>query len=262
MELGLGNAAAQAGWIRDYLAQKSKEGKSYAEILGRLQQKEPLTKILGETEFYGRTFVVSHDVLDPRPDTEHLVDRVLREIAMDEPTTVLDLGTGSGCLAITLAAERPLLHVTAVDVSSKALKIAEINAKNLGVSDRITFLCSDWLKDVPMNRYDGIVSNPPYIKRDVVDRLDDSVRLFDPAVALEGGEDGLVAYRTILGAAPDFLIEKGWLAFEIGFDQAADIRRLALLFGFELIEIIKDYQRHDRVAYLTHISTLGISEKK
>ena len=207
----------------------------------------PLQYITGRQEFYGLSFQVNTDVLIPRPETELLVERVL---ALSEPgDEVLDLGTGSGCIAVAVAHERPDVSVTAADVSRFALDTARQNAKQNKCS--VEFIESDLFDQVD-GSFDRIVSNPPYIRRDEIDTLMPEVSKYEPKIALDGGEDGLAFYRLIIEEAPAYLKPGGTLAFEIGHDQADDVTHMLQEQGFTEIAVTQDYNNLDRVITASH----------
>lgn len=210
----------------------------------RLAAEEPLTKILQESNFYGRSFYINEHVLDPRPDTECLIDAVLK---IKEPfSRFLDLGTGSGCILITLLLAFPHATGVAVDLSAEALDVAKKNAKHFNVSDRITFIKSDWFLNVPQEYFDCIVSNPPYISKDYV--LDQNVVQYDPHLALFSGIDGLDAFKIILKDIQSYLKNDGYFVAEMGFDQAELLSiEIEKFPNLKLIEIIKDLSHNDRV---------------
>jgi len=188
---------------------------------------EPVDHILGWREFYGRRFKISADVLSPRADTELLVRDALSKLSKGTPLHILDLGTGSGAIGLTLLAERPNVTLVATDLSPKALRIAETNAKILGVESRVTFKQGAWWQAVPdAMTFDLILSNPPYITNEVMGTLETEVRDYDPDLALRGGDDGLDAYRKIIEQAHIYLKPQGWLGFEIGYDQDAALAHL------------------------------------
>ncbi len=187
-------------------------------LVARREQGEPVAYILGEKEFYGRLFKVTPDVLIPRPETELLVDAALERLPKDRPARVLDLGTGSGCIAITIALQRPKSEVTAVDISAATLAVAQANAQLLGV-DNIRFLVSDWYARLSMMRFDMILSNPPYIAANDPHLSRGDLR-HEPRNALVSGPSGLNAISAIVAHAPDHLVTGGWLLFEHGYDQA------------------------------------------
>ena len=197
------------------------------ERLHRREAREPLQHILGTAEFFGRPFRVSRHVLVPRPETELLAEWALQtidEAAVPSPV-LLDFGTGSGCLAITLALERKSAVVHALDVSAEALAVAKSNAATVGAD--VAFHLGDGFAALPTGLvFDGIVSNPPYIPSSDMAGLEPEVRDHDPRVALDGGADGLGFYRRLAADAPRFLKAGGWLAVEFGDDQAADLLRI------------------------------------
>jgi release factor glutamine methyltransferase len=216
---------------------------------------EPLSRIFGEKEFWGRAFKIGSKTLDPRADTETLV-RVALEIltkkfhVKQKMAEILDLGTGSGCILVTLLAESPQSYGVGVDLSYEALKIACHNAKFHGVSQRIGFICGDW--GAPIDRkFDLIVSNPPYIRTSVIPNLDPEVRNHDPILALNGGEDGLDAYKKIISELPSLLKPGGTALLEIGFDQADDLMRLSRLPWIRKIYTHTDYAGRPRVVEIS-----------
>ena len=172
------------------------ERSSIRPLVARRREREPVAYILGHRDFYGRRFNVTKDVLIPRPDTETLVDHALECIPEARPCRVLDIGTGSGAIAVTIAAERPLAMVTATDISEAALKVAANNAERLGVAERIRFERANLLSST--EQYDLIVSNPPYVARSEMLSLQAEVRKHEPSDALEAGEDGLDIIRALL----------------------------------------------------------------
>ena len=215
-------------------------------ILERRLAGEPLDHIIGEREFFGRAFRITPDVLSPREDTELLVRTTLSELSATEAPRVLDLGTGSGAIAITLLAERPDMSAVAVDISPYALLVAEENAQAHRVSDRLDLMEGSWFDHVE-GRFDAIVSNPPYITDAAMESLEREVRDFDPALALAGGPDGLDAYRVIVGRACAHLQPGAPLLLEIGYDLAAGVEALMRSMGFEEVTTLADLAGHDRV---------------
>ena len=217
-------------------------------ILDRRVHGEPLDNILGYREFYGRRFEVSKHVLSPRGDTEVLIEAALEQIQEGRPGNILDIGTGSGAIAITMTAERPFVRAVATDVSPKAIETARRNALMLGVDKQIEFRQGSWFDPVQeQEKFDVIMSNPPYISEKAYSELSDEVRSSDPKIALLGGEDGLSAYRLILAQAPRFLKSGGMIIFEIGFDQGVSVSDLCHSAGFDPIKVRKDLAGHDRV---------------
>ncbi len=218
----------------------------------------PVQYITGRQDFMGMTFSVNENVLIPRQDTEVLVEKVLKLIEnkkvafQDKVMRVLDMCTGSGCIAISIS-KLGNVDVTAVDISEKALETAKSNATNLG-ADRVKFVKSNLFEKINMNngveqsqRYDIIVSNPPYIPSKVVDGLMPEVREHEPRLALDGTEDGLEFYRRITEQSVEYINENGWLCYEIGCEQGDDVRNIMLENGYKDVKVIKDLAGLDRV---------------
>jgi release factor glutamine methyltransferase len=215
----------------------------YQAALARRARQEPVQHIVGTQEFYGRSFIVNRLVLIPRPETEHLVEAALA--IRPVPCRVLDVGTGSGILAITLALEMADAAVTATDISPAALAVAQQNARALG-ADRVRFVESDLLEEITGERFDCIVSNPPYVATGEV--LEPQVREYEPAMALYAGEDGLAVYRRLIPEAFEHLQAGGHLLLEIGHGQRDPLRELLARGGFEEIGFVDDLQGIPRVA--------------
>ena len=198
-------------------------------LFARRRAGEPVAYLTGEREFYGLSFTVTPAVLIPRPETELLVDYACELLAPGRPARVLDLGTGSGCVAIAVASERPAARVTAVDASAAALEVARANAARLGAP--VTFVQSDWFAALGDTRYELILGNPPYVAAGDPHLGLGDVR-FEPQTALVAGADGLDCIRAIVAAAGAHLVAGGHLAFEHGYDQAAACRALLSQAGF------------------------------
>ncbi|MCX2725217.1 peptide chain release factor N(5)-glutamine methyltransferase [Roseibium salinum] len=206
----------------------------------------PVGRILGEREFYGRRFLLNDATLEPRPDTEVLIDAILQRVGPDQPGIMCDIGTGTGAIAVTLLAELPQSRMIAVDLSEHALHCAVQNARLQGVEERFHPVCADYCSALRPG-LDWIVSNPPYIRSSVLGGLAREVILHDPVLALDGGETGLAAYVQIATEAEILLKPGGGIALEIGYDQAADVDKQLRHHGFGAIEIIKDLAGNDRV---------------
>ncbi|WP_214480885.1 peptide chain release factor N(5)-glutamine methyltransferase [Bacillus sp. SM2101] len=214
----------------------------------------PVQHIIGYEHFYGRTFRVNKEVLIPRPETEELVQGVLQRIDKLFPNgnrvNVVDVGTGSGIIAITLASERKSLHVTATDIAKESLAIAKLNAENL--ETEVTFIQGDLLTPF-MNSdttFDVIVSNPPYIPNDEIDKLSPVVKDYDPMRALAGGEDGLDFYRRFMTQLPYVLSEKAIIAFEVGVGQGKSVQSLLQqTFRNAVVEVVFDINGKDRMVF-------------
>jgi release factor glutamine methyltransferase len=218
-------------------------------LVARRRDREPVAYILGHRDFFGRRFEVTPDVLIPRPDTETLVEHALAQIPKDAPSRVLDVGTGSGAIAVTLASERPAARITATDISKAALEVAGRNAAAHGVQDRITFEHVDLLR--ASSPYDVIVSNPPYIARTEVETLQEEVRDHEPDTALFGGEDGLDVIRRLLDVARPAVEAGAHLLIEVGAAQAAAVVDLGIETGaWKRVAVYPDLDRVERVVHL------------
>jgi release factor glutamine methyltransferase len=197
----------------------------FLSLIERRRKFEPVSRILGSREFYGRSFRVTADVLDPRSDTETLIGAVLGLAKGKGPLRILDLGTGTGAIAATLLAELPGATAVASDLSAAALAVAKGNAEALGVAGRASFVQANWFEGIG-GTFDLIVSNPPYIPLGDIAGLAADVREFDPARALDGGPDGLEAYRRIASGAGGHLAAKGHIVVEIGAGQENAVNEL------------------------------------
>lgn len=206
---------------------------------------EPVSRILGVREFYGRAFTVAPATLDPRPDTETLIEAALSFMPAGRPCRLIDLGTGTGAIALTLLAERPLAEAVLTDISTQALAVARANAQKLGVASRASFVETSWFAGVA-GRFDLILSNPPYIPTAILPTLEPDVRKFDPGSALDGGPDGLGPYREIAAQAPFFLAPQGRVIVEIGEGQALEIEDIFKASGLVPAGRWKDLAGHVR----------------
>ena len=224
------------------------EAGRYRELIERRYLGEPMQYILGEAEFYGLRFRVTPNVLIPRPETEHLVERVLELAEQFQTPRIVDVGTGSGCIVVALAAHLKGADLTAIDISASALDLARQNAELNGALQRIRFLEDDLLAPVAGQRFEIVVSNPPYVSE--VDRASLSVEVRDhePALALFAGNDGLDIYRRLIPAAFAALAPGGFVALEIGYGQMEGVSKLLSVTGFREIEFIPDLQDIPRVA--------------
>jgi release factor glutamine methyltransferase len=222
--------------------------KRFSEFVARRVAGEPIQYIVGETEFYGLPFRVTPDVLIPRPETEQLVEKALELAALFPAPRIADVGTGSGCIAVALAHHLPHTQITAIDLSAQALAIARQNAKRNGVSSQIRFLQGDLLDPVAQERFEIVVSNPPYVP--LADRatLAVEVRDYEPALALFAGDDGLEVCRRLIPQAFAALVPGGFLLLEIGCGQSQAVAALLAASGFRQIEFLPDLQSIPRVA--------------
>jgi release factor glutamine methyltransferase len=231
----------------DLLSAEHLEG--FADAVTRRAAGEPAQYITGTQDFYGRAFRVTPDVLIPRPETELLVEAALS--VMNAGAFVCDVGTGSGCIAITLLCERADARAVAIDISEAALEVARDNARRLFVHDRIEFVVSDCFAALrATEQFDVIVSNPPYVSSNTLPGLQREVRDHEPLVALSPGADGLSIIRRLLQDAPRFLREKGHLLMEIGFDQGETVQQLVDADMWTVKEIRRDLQGIPRIVAL------------
>ncbi len=219
----------------------------FQEAVERRASGEPLQYIIGVQDFYGREFRVTPDVLIPRPETELLVESALELIVHNSAPLISDVGTGSGCIAVTLLCERTDARVIALDVSEAALGVASDNARRHGVSERITFKISDCFDGVDLAAFDIIVSNPPYVSANALPGLQREVRDHEPLVALSPGADGLSIIRRLLEKGWEFLKPNGHLLMEIGFDQGENVQQLINPSIWELVELRPDLQSIPRI---------------
>ncbi len=224
----------QSGWL------------VYDAWLSRRLLGEPVAYLLGEREFYGHVFEVNAHVLIPRPDTELLVEQSLAVLPFEAGTRVLDLGTGSGAVAISIAIARPAAHVLAVDFSAAALQVAQQNARRLKTVN-IDFAVSDWWQAITDQLFDVIVSNPPYVAAQDMHLQQGDVR-FEPLSALVAGEDGLDDLRTIIQRAPLHLKPKGYVLLEHGYEQGETVRMLLRQAGFLHVATYRDLAGNERVS--------------
>jgi len=257
---GVDDAALESRWIieeatgltraEQILSEQNPVDPNYeakaTHMLNRRLDGEPLNYVFGYKEFYGLRFVIDRHVLSPRPETEMLVDFVLSRTKLEQKFEILDLGTGSGAIAIAILTHRPNATAIAIDVSSKALKVARQNAQQHKVDNRLALVQSDWGAGIS-NKFDFIVSNPPYIDKPAMTKLDKEVLNFDPEIALFGGVDGLEAYRQISQQSAALLKSGGEMAVEIGFDQGETVTLLFKDQGFQKTKLSKDLSGLDRM---------------
>lgn len=222
----------------------SSELAAFREQVQRRAKGEPVQYILGETEFWSLPFTVSPAVLIPRADTEVLVEEALSRI--EGPVHLLDVGTGSGAIAVAMAHEKPEIQVTALDCSEEALHVARGNAERNGVAERVSCLAGD-LAELPPGPFAMVVSNPPYIPTADCEQLMTEVRDHEPRLALNGGEDGLTAYRQLTSQSGEILLPGGWLLVEVGIGQAEDVVALFEAAGLAEIKSHDDYAGIPRV---------------
>lgn len=229
----------------------SEELAAFKSLIQRRVNHEPIAYLTGIKEFWSLSFKVGPGVLIPRPETEVLVDRGSQIVDRKSHLRILDIGTGCGIIAVSLAKELPLAWITAVEISDKAIHYAKENAEINKVSNQIEFVHNNFFTiDDPRSTnhaYDLVVSNPPYIPSHVIPTLDPTIHKFEPREALDGGVDGLDFYRKIAQSVPNLLSPKGIMALEIGEDQAKAVETILKSAGFSNVEVIKDYAGLDRV---------------
>jgi len=230
-----------------------KSFKAYKNLIARRKKKEPIAHIFENKEFWKYNFLVNRNVLIPRPETELIVEEVLKLTNYKSSKHILDIGTGSGCIIISLLKNRPFCHGTAIDICKKAVKVASYNAKMHHLENKIKFINID-IDKLNLNKYDLIVSNPPYIKKIELKRLSDNVRLYEPKIALEAGIDGFEEIKKIILRSKKLLKKNGKLIFEIGHKQKAYALNLLKKNGFYLNKICLDNSLIPRVLISSKIA--------
>ena len=221
------------------------------EFLNRRINHEPLDKIIGKRDFYKYCFAVNSDVLSPRPDTEVLVEKAINLVKENELKKIIDLGTGSGCIILSILKDVDNLLGVGVDISDKAIEVAKHNANELDLLDRVSFVNCDFDNiDTSLGEFDIIVSNPPYIPLEEFETLDIEVKKYDPKIALVGGSDGLVFYKQIAQRSPLILKKNGYILLEVGYNQAQDVANIFIDNGFTFVEFLKDLAGINRCVIL------------
>lgn len=226
----------------------------FREYVKKRAQHVPIAYIIGEREFMGLPFKVTKDTLIPRPDTEILVENVLNNVDRDKEIEIVDIGTGSGAIILSLLVNLPKAQGKTVDISSKAIEVAKENAVNLQVNDRCEFFVGDLFAPLNGSKFDLIVSNPPYIPQKDIVTLEDDVKEYEPVSALTDGGDGLSYYRRLLSEGKAYIKENGFIALEIGIYQSEDVKQIAMDNGWKNIKIIKDYAGIDRVVLAWNVN--------
>ena len=207
---------------------------------------EPISKIFKKRDFYNSTFVISHDVLDPRPETELIVEIANNYINKNEVKNVLDLGTGSGCILLSILKENRMINGLGIDLSKEAISIAKQNSKKLNLETQSNFLISNWMSSVNY-KYDLVVSNPPYIASEDIKKLSKSVKIYDPILSLDGGDDGLTSYRLIASDLKRIISMNALIIIEIGYNQSIQVIDIFKKNDFKLIKKYNDINGLDRV---------------
>jgi release factor glutamine methyltransferase len=222
----------------------------FFQLVTRRQAMEPIAYILGEQEFYGLKFIVSKDVLIPRPETELLVDALVKDCQKyyrNKDINILELGTGSGAIAVSIARTIVMASVTATDISDKALAIAKHNAEINEVQEQVHFVQSNWYKGLKVQKYDYIISNPPYIDRSEKEQMSKETYLFEPELALYAEDQGLANYKIIIESAYNYLKPNGKLLLEIGYNQKELLFPILKQNNFINLQSFSDLSGHNRV---------------
>ena len=218
----------------------------FKKLILRRKKNEPIAYIIKKKEFWRYNFKVNNEVLIPRPETEIIVNKILKLISFKSSRQILDIGTGSGCILLSIIKERPNCYGTAIDISKKALKVAISNAKMHHLENKVRFINTD-IDKFNLNKYDFIISNPPYINNIDFNRLEKDIKLYEPAIALKAGIDGLNEIKKLILKSRSLLKENGKLIFEIGKNQVNTVVRILKKNNFYINEVCKDIQSHPRV---------------
>ena len=224
----------------------------FKSLIERRKKGEPIAYLIKKKEFWKDEFFVNNDVLIPRPDTELLIEEVLKIYSKDKQLQVLDIGTGSGCILLSILRERPNFYGTGIDISKKSINVSKFNAKQLNLMNRVRFFNSS-VDNFKIGKYDLIVSNPPYIKILNLKYLEKDVVNFEPKLALSGGLDGFSKIRKVINKAGILIKKNGKFILEIGFNQKNKVKKILKEEGFYVNKAIKDYGNNDRCIISTKI---------
>ena len=230
----------------------SKQLKKFKDLIKRRKKGEPIAYLINNKEFWKDEFYVNKDVLIPRPDTELIIEQVLKIYSKQSQLQVLDIGTGSGCILLSILKERSNFYGTGIDISKKSINISKFNAKRLKLNNRVKFIHSS-IDNFKIGKYDVIVSNPPYIELLNLKYLDKDVINFEPKLALSGGFDGFSKIRKVISKAKNLIKKNGKLILEIGFKQKNKVKEILKNEGFYINKSIKDYGNNDRCIISTKI---------
>ena len=217
-------------------------------LIARRAAHEPVGRIMGLREFWGLEFGLNEATLEPRPDSETLIETALKLCPPSDITRILDLGTGTGCLLLSLLNEYPNVTGMGIDVAPRAVEQASLNAQKLDLASRATFKVGNWFEGIE-DVFDILISNPPYIRHGEIAHLETDVRAHDPILALDGGIDGLAPYRHMIPQLQRFLKPRGVVIFEIGYDQTHDVSALLTAAGFSEVTVHKDLGGNDRLCH-------------
>ena len=224
----------------------------FKSLIERRKKGEPIAYLINKKEFWKDEFFVNKDVLIPRPDTELIIEQVLRICSNDVQLQVLDIGTGSGCILLSILKERPNFYGTGIDISKKSINISKLNANQLNLTNRAKFFHSS-VDNFKIGKYDIIVSNPPYIELLSLKYLEKDVVNFEPKLALSGGFDGFLKIRKVINKAKSLIKKKGKFILEIGFNQKNKVKKILKEEGFYINKTIRDYGNNDRCIISTKI---------
>ena len=224
---------------------KYKDKKNYFNLIERRKKNEPVAYITGYKEFWKDTFKVNRNVLIPRPDTEIVVEQILNQLDVNSSKRILDIGTGSGCIILSILKERKKCHGTGIDISKKAINLAKYNAKIQHIGNRIKFFNSD-IDNFYRDKYDLITSNPPYIKLYEINDLERDIKNYEPKVALNGGIDGYSKIKLVIKKSSTLIKKKGKLILEVGLGQIRETQRILRLNGFNTNKVVKDLANKSR----------------
>lgn len=237
---------------KDFILNKTLEDRQIKEVENiikeRLDTQRPIQQIVGQAFFYGRSFIVNEKTLIPRPETELLVEEVLKLLKYKSNAKILDIGTGTGCIGLTIKLENRQTEVDLLDIQSEAIEIAKQNAEKYNIEEGIEYIQSDIYEGIKNKKYDIIVSNPPYIPQKDKEELQKEVRDYESPIALYAkDEEGIEFYKKITEGASQYLNKTGYLAFEIGINQSQNVEKILKANKFNDIKIIKDYNSIERI---------------
>jgi release factor glutamine methyltransferase len=230
----------------------SEQVETFKNLIERRRKKEPVAYLINKKEFWKYEFFVNKDVLIPRPDTELIIEQVLKIYSKDSQLQVLDIGTGSGCILLSILKERPNFYGTGIDISKKSINVSKLNAKQLNLTSRVKFFHSS-VDNFKIGKYDLIVSNPPYIELFNLKYLEKDVISFEPKLALSGGFDGFSKIRKVINKAKNLIKKNGKFILEIGFNQKNKVKKILKEEGFYVNKSIRDYGNNDRCIISTKI---------
>jgi release factor glutamine methyltransferase len=230
----------------------SEQVETFKYLIERRKKGEPIAYLINKKEFWKDKFFVNKDVLIPRPDTELIIEQVIKIYSKDSQLQVLDIGTGSGCILLSILKERPNFYGTGIDISKKSINVSKLNAKQMNLINRVKFFHSS-VDNFKIGKYDLIVSNPPYIELLDLKYLEKDIISFEPKLALSGGLDGLSKIRKVINKAKSLIKKKGKFILEIGFNQKNKVNKILKKEGFYVNKSIKDYGNNDRCIISTKI---------